>query len=166
MLKTPIAEHTCAKSANRITPSLYRSPRALASNLAPEERAVTRASGFAIQEGLAPTTCSAEDLIVFKAFAGSEKDWLDIDGIATHQGGRLDQARIWTELTLFSSSRERRKPRTDCAPSSTAPAPDPGGGTPDHLPLHRPGPTQAPSGPAFPDKKTAGHGSPCPAGPA
>jgi hypothetical protein len=97
MLKTPIAEHTCAESANRITRSLYRSPRALASNLVPEERAVTRASGFAIQEGLALTTCSAEDLIVFNAFADREKDWLD--GIATRQGGRLDQALIWTELT-------------------------------------------------------------------
>jgi len=64
-----------------------------------EERAVTRASGFAIQEGFALTTCSAEDLIVFKAFAGREKDWLDIDGIATRQGGRLDEALIWTELT-------------------------------------------------------------------
>jgi hypothetical protein len=60
---------------------------------------VTRASGSAIQEGLALTTCRAEDLIVFKAFAGREKDWLDIDGIATRQGGRLDQALIWTELT-------------------------------------------------------------------
>jgi hypothetical protein len=63
-----------------------------------EERAVARASDFLIQEGVVLTTCSAEDLIVFKAFAGREKDWLDIEGIVTRQGDRLDEALIWTEV--------------------------------------------------------------------
>jgi hypothetical protein len=63
-----------------------------------EERAVSRASGFALQAGVELTTCSAEDLVVFKAFAGRDKDWLDIEGLALRQGGRLDEALIWSEL--------------------------------------------------------------------
>jgi len=63
-----------------------------------EERAVERASPFRVQAGLELTTCSAEDLIVFKAFAGREKDWLDIEGIALRQGERLDEPLIWAEL--------------------------------------------------------------------
>jgi hypothetical protein len=64
-----------------------------------EERAAARASDFAIHAGVALRTCSAEDLVVLKAFAGRDKDWLDIDGIALRQAGRLDHALIWTELT-------------------------------------------------------------------
>ena len=62
-----------------------------------EERAIVRASDFVIQPGVVLTTCSAEDLIVFKAFAGRDKDWLDIEGIITRQGDRLDEALIWAE---------------------------------------------------------------------
>ena len=64
-----------------------------------EERAVEHASAFAIGAGEALTTCSAEDLVVHKAFAGRDKDWLDIRGIAIRQGVRLDRARVWAELT-------------------------------------------------------------------
>ena len=42
-------------------------------------------------------TWGAEDLIVFKAFAGREKDWLDIEGIAIHRSGQLDETVIWAE---------------------------------------------------------------------
>lgn len=63
-----------------------------------EERAVERASAFIVQAGVELTTCSAEDLIVFKAFAGRDKDWLDIEGIAVRQGDQLDETLIWAEL--------------------------------------------------------------------
>jgi hypothetical protein len=63
-----------------------------------EERAVERASGFDISGGRALRTCGAEDLVVFKAFAGRDKDWLDIEGIALRQGDKLDRALIWREL--------------------------------------------------------------------
>jgi len=43
-------------------------------------------------------TCIAEDLIVFKAFAGRDKDWLDIDGIVLRQGRALDTDAILDEL--------------------------------------------------------------------
>jgi len=64
-----------------------------------EERATDRATDFVLQEGVALTTCSAEDLVVLKTFAGREKDWLDIEGIALRQHGRLDENLIWAELT-------------------------------------------------------------------
>ena len=63
-----------------------------------EERAVERSSGLAIGEEQSLLTCSAEDLIIFKAFAGRDKDWLDIEGVALRQAGRLQEQRIWQEL--------------------------------------------------------------------
>ncbi|MGH7277932.1 MAG: hypothetical protein ACREJG_04520 [Candidatus Rokuibacteriota bacterium] len=71
-----------------------------------EERAVERASEFRIEEGVALLTCSAEDLVVFKAFAGREKDWLDIEGIAIRRHGRLDEKLIWAELTPLLELKE------------------------------------------------------------
>jgi len=62
-----------------------------------EERAVARASSFAVGEGHSILTCSAEDLVVFKAFAGRDQDWLDIEGIIARQGPALDQTLILTE---------------------------------------------------------------------
>jgi predicted nucleotidyltransferase len=63
-----------------------------------EERLIERSSEFAIGGGQAINTCSAEDLIILKAFAGREIDWLDVRGIAIRQGGRLDEALIMREL--------------------------------------------------------------------
>lgn len=63
-----------------------------------EERAAERASRFELGGGAAVTTCSAEDLVVHKAFANREKDWLDVRGIITRQGARLDRGLIWNEL--------------------------------------------------------------------
>jgi hypothetical protein len=63
-----------------------------------EERAIDRASDFTIAPGIALSTCSAEDLIVFKAFAGRDRDWLDIEGIAVRQAARMNETLIWAEL--------------------------------------------------------------------
>ncbi|HEY1811580.1 MAG TPA: hypothetical protein VGG74_04445 [Kofleriaceae bacterium] len=63
-----------------------------------EERSVERASPFVLPSGDAVTTCCAEDLVVHKAFAGRDKDWLDIRGIVIRQGDRLEQTLIWSEL--------------------------------------------------------------------
>ena len=63
-----------------------------------EERTVDRASDWPIQEGSALFTCSAEDLIVHKAFADRDKDWLDIEGVAVRQAGVLNEGLIWREL--------------------------------------------------------------------
>lgn len=63
-----------------------------------EERCVERASAFDIGDSQSLTMCSAEDLIVFKAFAGRERDWLDIESIALRQVQALDPDTIWREL--------------------------------------------------------------------
>ena len=71
-----------------------------------EEHAVARASDFAIGPGVVISTCGAEDLIVFKAFAGRGRDWLDIEGIAVRQSGRLDEPLIWAELAPLLDLKE------------------------------------------------------------
>lgn len=71
-----------------------------------EEHAVARASDFTIAPDVVIRTCSAEDLIVFKTFAGRARDWLDIEGIAVRQAGRLDERLIWAELTPLLEFKE------------------------------------------------------------
>ena len=43
-------------------------------------------------------TCSAEDLIVLKAFASRPQDWLDVEKVIIRQGTRLDRSLIVEEL--------------------------------------------------------------------
>jgi hypothetical protein len=78
-----------------------------------EERAVNRASPFLVAEGISLLTSSAEDLIVFKAFAGRAQDWIDIEGIALRQYRRLDEGLIWQELIplLELKEDEQTEPR-------------------------------------------------------
>lgn len=63
-----------------------------------EERLVQRSSDFAVTADLTLRTCSAEDLVVMKAFAGRDIDWTDVRGIAVRQAGRLDERLIFREL--------------------------------------------------------------------
>ena len=55
-----------------------------------EEEIWRRASVFEFDEGCRLKTCSAEDLVVAKAFADRPKDWLDVEGILIRQGKKLD----------------------------------------------------------------------------
>jgi hypothetical protein len=64
-----------------------------------EEQAVTRSSLFAFPGEVSLRTCSAEDLVVFKAFAARPKDWLDVEGIIIRQTGKLDWRYIRSQLT-------------------------------------------------------------------
>jgi len=50
-----------------------------------EEQMILRASDFEFSPGLFLKTCSAEDLIVLKAFADRPLDWADIEGIIFRQ---------------------------------------------------------------------------------
>jgi hypothetical protein len=61
-----------------------------------EERCVDRASEFDFGE-IRLVTCSAEDLVVLKAFAGRERDWADIESVAIRQSRRLDWSLIFKE---------------------------------------------------------------------
>ena len=64
-----------------------------------EENAVGRASDFEFYPGMTLRTCSAEDLVVMKAFAGREQDWCDVKGIITRQD-TLDWEMIYRPMQL------------------------------------------------------------------
>ena len=63
-----------------------------------EQQAVGRSSYFEYVKGYNLRTCSAEDLIVFKAFADRGQDWVDISGILERQKGKLDTEYILVNL--------------------------------------------------------------------
>jgi hypothetical protein len=50
-----------------------------------EELVVARATAFEFLPQLSLLTCSAEDLVVLKAFADRPRDWNDVEGIAVRQ---------------------------------------------------------------------------------
>lgn len=63
-----------------------------------EERSVARASDWEVP-GTAPLrTCTAEDLVVHKVFAGRDRDWSDVRGVIARQGDRLDLDLMTVEL--------------------------------------------------------------------
>ena len=64
-----------------------------------EERSVARATPWVVEKGVVLTTCSAEDLVVHKAFAGRGRDWDDLEAVLIRQHGRLNLAQIRSELT-------------------------------------------------------------------
>lgn len=63
-----------------------------------EELLVQRSSLFDYPPGIALRTCSAEDLIVLKAFAGRTQDWADVERIIVRQTGKLDWTYIREQL--------------------------------------------------------------------
>jgi len=68
------------------------------SGLPYEARLMHRATAFVVAEGVTIVTCSAEDLVVLKAFAGRPQDWLDIEGVVVRQGSGLSRDLVTTEL--------------------------------------------------------------------
>ena len=44
------------------------------------------------------TTCSAEDLLILKAFAGRVQDWLDVEGVIVRQGSNVNRELVLDEL--------------------------------------------------------------------
>jgi hypothetical protein len=71
-----------------------------------EEKAVQRASVYEIASGYPLLICSAEDLIVHKAFASRAQDWLDIETILIRQRGQLDFTIVWDELIPLANLKE------------------------------------------------------------
>jgi len=63
-----------------------------------EELIVQRSSIFLYPVETALRTCSAEDLIVLKAFAGRGQDWVDVERIIIRQTGNLDWEYIRAQL--------------------------------------------------------------------
>ncbi len=62
-----------------------------------ERRSVQRSSLWETPAG-ALRTCSAEDLLIHKCFAGRERDWADVDGVLARQFGKLDFGLVRREL--------------------------------------------------------------------
>jgi hypothetical protein len=73
-----------------------------------EERCVARATEFDLG-GARLLTCSAEDLVVLKAFAARDRDWSDIESIAARQGRQLDWPIIFEEFAPLAELREGSK---------------------------------------------------------
>ncbi len=71
-----------------------------------EESAIRRASLHTYSAEVDLITCSAEDLIVMKAFADREIDWFDIRGILLRSGTELDWSYIVTELKPLCEVKE------------------------------------------------------------
>ncbi len=71
-----------------------------------EERSVDRSSLYSFPPAVPLRTCSAEDLVVLKAFAARPKDWLDIEGIIIRQSGKLDWPYVISQLAPLAELKE------------------------------------------------------------
>lgn len=71
-----------------------------------EERAITRGSWWEARPGVRLFTCSAEDLVVHKAFAARDRDWSDVGDILAVQRERLDCGQILSELRPLAELKE------------------------------------------------------------
>lgn len=74
-----------------------------------EGQAVRRATDFEFLKNVVLRTCSAEDLVVLKAFADRSRDWADIEGILIRQGASLDRSYIVTHLRSLCEIKEAPK---------------------------------------------------------
>lgn len=64
-----------------------------------EASAIARATNVELVPGAVLRTCSAEDLIVHKAFASRPQDWVDVEGVILKQRGQLAWNQIWADLS-------------------------------------------------------------------
>jgi len=71
-----------------------------------EHGLIRRASGFEYLPGVPLRTCSAEDLIILKAFAERPQDWIDVEAIARRQENRLDKKYILDNLGPLAALKE------------------------------------------------------------
>jgi predicted nucleotidyltransferase len=63
-----------------------------------EEDSVARAKDIEVVPGVTLRFCSAEDLIVMKAFANRDRDWIDIQNTIVRQGDALDWRYVRKQL--------------------------------------------------------------------
>jgi hypothetical protein len=71
-----------------------------------EERVVSRATRYEFLRGTSLLTCSAEDLIILKAFADRSRDWADIEGVLVRQEDQLDWTYILDQLRPLCQMKE------------------------------------------------------------
>lgn len=72
-----------------------------------EKNCIARATPWRFEDGSHLLTCSAEDLVVHKAFANRPQDWVDISGIIARQGLALKQSLILRELRPLTDLKEQ-----------------------------------------------------------
>lgn len=63
-----------------------------------EQEMIGRATRAEMAPGVFVRTVSAEDLVVLKAFAARDRDWVDIAGVAARQGPALDWEAVFARL--------------------------------------------------------------------
>ena len=80
-----------------------------------EESVVARATRFAFPGDVPLLTCSAEDLIVLKAFAARGRDWVDVESIIVRQAGTLDWVYIDEHLGPLAALKEAPEILTELA---------------------------------------------------
>ena len=51
--------------------------------------------------------CSAEDLLVMKAFAARPQDWIDLEGILIRQSSALDWPYVYSNLEPLAAVKEQ-----------------------------------------------------------
>ena len=71
-----------------------------------EASTIGRSSNAELVQGATLRTCSAEDLIVHKAFAARPQDWVDIEGVILKQRGMLLWHQIWSDLSVLAELKE------------------------------------------------------------
>jgi hypothetical protein len=71
-----------------------------------EEIVVSRATPFEFAPGVSLVTCSAEDLVVLKAFASRAQDWVDVEGILIRQWDGLDWTYIQERLAPLAELKD------------------------------------------------------------
>lgn len=71
-----------------------------------EELAVARSTLFTFPPDVPLRTCSAEDLVVFKAFADRPKDWVDVEGILIRQAPTMDWDYVREQLSQLAELKE------------------------------------------------------------
>lgn len=76
------------------------------SGLPYEEKMINRATPYTFEENCSLITCSAEDLIILKAFADRAKDWMDVESIIDRQGEKLDTTYVIDHLAPLCELKE------------------------------------------------------------
>jgi len=71
-----------------------------------EQRLVDRSVRWEIPRHGTIRICSAEDLVVLKAFASRPQDWIDVEKVIIRQGSRLNRQLILAELTPLAELKE------------------------------------------------------------
>jgi len=71
-----------------------------------EERVIERSSLWQLDDSVTLKTCSAEDLLVMKAFAARDKDWADVTSVLERQAGKLDLDLVRSELAPLAEAKE------------------------------------------------------------